>query len=57
MSLFKVNTKVLAHVFKEIDLARTLEFLLAKVFKEVLKISDDFILQIESKSTGSDQDI
>eukprot|EP00347_Sterkiella_histriomuscorum_P022045 403331879 len=51
-----MNTKVLTQVFNEIDLARSLEFLLAKIFKEVLKISDDFIQQIEAKSTGTDQD-
>ena len=55
MSFFRLNPRIVTQLFKEpeIALARNLELLLGKVFKEVLKISDDFVLQIEAKQANA----
>lgn len=58
MSIFRLNPRILTQLFKEqeLGLAKNLELLLAKVFKEVLKISDDFVIQIEAKAESLDDD-
>ncbi|CDW82063.1 UNKNOWN [Stylonychia lemnae] len=53
--LFKTPAKVVQQLFKDLDIAKDLQILLGKVFKEVLKIGDDFLSQVEVKVQQSDQ--
>lgn len=54
--IFKKPISTLTQVFDEVDLAKTFGILLGKVFKEILKISDDFIQLLDTKNSNSEYD-
>ena len=47
--VFKSPLPALNEVFKELNMAKVIDILLSKIFKEVLKIGDDFVSIIASK--------
>ena len=45
----------LNEIFKELEIPKVIEVLIAKVLKDILKISDNFVVILESKKvTESD---
>ena len=44
----------MARSFKELNATKTLEVLIGKVFKEIMKISDDFLVILDGRISKRD---